>query len=83
MMENITVLKTKTVKLFKNIWSIIEDKKEHLVRCDVIEDKRGDTSFVSQGLWVYDGRTFTKVSQGGLWIIEEKRKKSGLLVGKS
>jgi ligand-binding sensor domain-containing protein len=39
----------------------------------IIEDKRGDTSFVSQGLWRYDGSTYTKVSQKGAYaIIEDK-----------
>ena len=72
--KTFTVLKNKDGKAFNNVWSIIEDKKGNIwFGATIIEDKRGDTSFVSQGLWRYDGSTYTKVSQKGAYaIIEDK-----------
>lgn len=69
-----TVLRNKEGKAFNNVWGIIEDKKGNIwFGATIIEDKRGDTSFVSQGLWRYDGSTFTKVSNKGVYaIIEDK-----------
>jgi ligand-binding sensor domain-containing protein len=59
--KTFTVLKNKDGKAFKNVWSIIEDKKGSIWFGDV------------DGLWRYDGRTFTKVSQRGAYaIIEDK-----------
>ncbi len=70
-----TVLRNKDGKAFNNVWSVIEDKKGSIwFGATIIEDKRGDTSFVSQGLWRYDGRTFTKVSQRGAYAIIEDKK---------
>ena len=58
--KTFTVLKNKDGKAFNNVWSIIEDKK-------------GNIWFGSDGLWRYDGNTFTKVSQRGVYaIIEDK-----------
>lgn len=72
--KTFTVLKNKDGKAFNNVWGITEDRKGHIwFGATIIEDKRGDTSFVSQGLWRYDGKTFTKVSQKGAYaIIEDK-----------
>ncbi|MBK9737043.1 MAG: histidine kinase [Saprospiraceae bacterium] len=72
--KTFTVLKNKDGKAFNNVWSIIEDKKGNIwFGATIIEDQRGDTSFVSHGLWRYDGSTFTKVSQKGAYaIIEDK-----------
>ncbi len=72
--KTFTILKNKDGKAFNNVWSIIEDKKGNIwFGATIIEDKRGDTSFVSQGLWRYDGSTYTKVSQKGAYaIIEDK-----------
>ena len=69
-----TVLRNKDGKAFNNVWGIIEDRRGHIwFGATIIEDKRGDTSFVSQGLWRYDGSAFTKVSQKGAYaIIEDK-----------
>jgi sugar lactone lactonase YvrE len=69
-----TVLKNKDGKTFTNVWGITEDRKGNIwFGATIIEDKRGDTSFVSQGLWRYDGSTYTKVSQKGAYaIIEDK-----------
>ena len=73
--KTFTVLKNKDGKTFTNVWSIIEDKKGNIwFGATIIEDKRGDTSFVSQGLWRYDGSTFTKVSQRGAYAIIEDKK---------
>lgn len=55
-----TVLKDKDGRAFNNVWSIIEDKK-------------GNIWFGADGLWRYDGSTFTKVSQRDAYaIIEDK-----------
>lgn len=69
-----TVLKNKEGKTFTNVWGITEDKKGNIwFGATIIEDKRGDTSFVSQGLWRYDGSAYTKISQKGAYaIIEDK-----------
>lgn len=58
--KTFTVLKNKDGKAFNNVWSIIEDK-------------RGNIWFGADGLWRYDGSTFTKVSERGAYaIIEDK-----------
>jgi len=67
--KTFTVLKNKDGKAFNNVWPIIEDKKGNIWFGDV------------DGLWRYDGRTFTKVSQRGLMLSSKIRKEiSGLLV---
>jgi ligand-binding sensor domain-containing protein len=72
--KTFTVLKNKDGKTFTNVWGITEDRKGNIwFDATIIEDKRGDTSFVSQGLWRYDGSNYTKVSQKGAYgIIEDK-----------
>ena len=72
--KTFTVLKNKDGKPFTNVWGITEDRKGNIwFGATIIEDKRGDTSFVSQGLWRYDGSVYTKVSQKGAYgIIEDK-----------
>jgi len=57
-----TVLKNKDGKAFKNVWSIIEDKKGNIWFGDV------------DGLWRYDGNSFTHVSQKGAYAIIEDKK---------
>ena len=70
-----TVLRNKDGKAFNNVWGITEDRKGNIwFGATIIEDKRGDTSFVSQGLWRYDGSTFTKVSQRGAYAIIQDKK---------
>jgi ligand-binding sensor domain-containing protein len=60
--KTFTVLKDKDGKTFNNVWSIIEDKKGNIWFGD------------NNGLWRYDGKTFTKVSQRGAYgIIEDKK----------
>jgi ligand-binding sensor domain-containing protein len=59
--KTFTVLKNKDGKTFKNVWGIMEDKK-------------GNIWFGADGLWRYDGRTFTKVSQKGAYAIIEDKK---------
>ena len=56
-----TVLKNKDGKAFNGVWSIIEDKK-------------GNIWFGADGLWRYDGRTFTKVSARIAYAIIEDKK---------
>jgi hypothetical protein len=80
--KTFTVLKNKDGKTFTNVWGITEDRKGNIwFGATIIEDKRGDTSFISQGLWRYDpsaelrtgSSTYTKVSQKGAYgIIEDK-----------
>jgi Two component regulator propeller len=57
-----TVLKNKDGKAFNNVWSIIEDKKGNIWFGDV------------DGLWRYDGSTFTNVSQTGAYAIIQDKK---------
>jgi ligand-binding sensor domain-containing protein len=70
-----TIFKNKDGKAFYNIWSIIEDRKGNIwFGASIIEDKKGDTVFVENGLWRYDGSTFTKVSnRAACAIIEDKK----------
>jgi ligand-binding sensor domain-containing protein len=70
-----TVLKNKSGKAFNNVWSIIEDRKGNIwFGASIIDYKKGDTLFVSNGLWRYDGSTFTKVShRSASAIIEDKK----------
>lgn len=80
--KTFTVPKNKDGRAFNNVWSVIEDRKGNIwFGATIIEDKRGDTSFVSQGLWRYDpstsltggGSAYTKVSNKGAYaIIEDK-----------
>ncbi|MBA4851445.1 histidine kinase [Emticicia sp. BO119] len=56
-----TVLKNKDGKPFNNVWSIIEDKK-------------GNIWFGADGLWRFDGSTFTKVSDRGAYAIIQDKK---------
>jgi streptogramin lyase len=51
--KTFTVLKNKDGKAFETVWTIIEDKKGNIWFADL------------DGLWRYDGSTFTKVSQRG------------------
>jgi ligand-binding sensor domain-containing protein len=59
--KTFTVLKNNDGKTFHDVWSIIEDKK-------------GNIWFGDDGLWRYDGRTFTKVAQRGSYAIIEDKK---------
>ena len=59
--KTFTILKNKDGKAFNNVWSIIEDRK-------------GNIWFGADGLWRYDGSTFTKVSQRGAYAIIEDKK---------
>lgn len=59
--KTFTVLKNKDGKTFNNVWSIIEDKK-------------GNIWFGANGLWRYDGTTFTKVSEKGASVILQDKK---------
>lgn len=73
--KTFTVFTNKDGKAFNNVWSIIEDRKGNIwFGAEIIEDTKGDTLFVSVGLWRYDGSTFTKVShKGASAIIEDKK----------
>ncbi len=60
--KTFTVPKNKDGKAFNNVWSIVEDKKGNIWFGDV------------DGLWRYDGRTFTKVSHRGAYAIIQDKK---------
>jgi ligand-binding sensor domain-containing protein len=66
--KTFTVLKNKDGKAFNNVWSIIEDKKGNIWFGD------GGNDPTCYGLWYYDGRDFTKVSQRGAYAIIEDKK---------
>jgi len=66
--KTFTVLKNKDGKAFNNVWSVIEDKKGN------IWFGGGGYDLSCYGLWRYDGRTFTKVSQRGAYAIIEDKK---------
>jgi ligand-binding sensor domain-containing protein len=69
--KTFTVLKNNDGKAFHDVWSIIEDKK-------------GNIWFGYDGLWRYDGKTFTKVSQTGAYaLIEDKKGNIWTSSGKS
>ncbi|MEQ9442837.1 MAG: two-component regulator propeller domain-containing protein [Cyclobacteriaceae bacterium] len=59
--KTFTVLKNNDGKAFNNVWSIIEDRK-------------GNIWFGADGLWRYDGSTFTHVSQRGAYAIIQDKK---------
>jgi len=59
--KTFTILKNKDGKAFNNVWSIIEDRK-------------GNIWFGADGLWRYDGSTYTKVSQKSTYAIIEDKK---------
>jgi ligand-binding sensor domain-containing protein len=59
--KTFTTVADKDGRTFDNVWSIIEDKK-------------GNIWFGAGGLWRYDGKTFTKVSNKGVYAIIEDKK---------
>lgn len=73
--KTFTVFKNKDGKAFNKVRGLIEDRKGNIwFGGSIIEDKKGDTLFVSDGLWRYDGSTFTKVThRGASAIIEDKK----------
>jgi hypothetical protein len=77
--KTFTVLKNKDGKPFYNVWAIIEDQKGNVwFGATIINDRRsngkgGDTLFVSEGLWRYDGSTYTKVSQKSAYALLEDK----------
>jgi ligand-binding sensor domain-containing protein len=77
--KTFTVFKNKDGKPFYNVWAIIEDQKGNVwFGATIINDRRsngkgGDTLFASEGLWRYDGSTYTKVSQKRAYAIVEDK----------
>jgi ligand-binding sensor domain-containing protein len=67
--KTFTVFKNEDGKAFHNVWSIIEDKKGNIWFGDV------------DGLWRYDGSTYTRVSQKGAYAIIEDKKGNIWTVG--
>lgn len=73
--KTFTVFRNKDGKAFNNVRSIIEDRKGNIwFGATIIEDKKGDTLFVSPGLWRYEGGLFTKVSQRAAYAIMQDKK---------
>ncbi len=73
--KTFTVIRNKEGKAFYNVWSIIEDRKGNIwFGASIIEDRKGDRLFVSNGLWRYDGNTFTKVTKRGASAVMEDKK---------
>jgi ligand-binding sensor domain-containing protein len=59
--KKFTVLKDKEGKTFTNVWGITEDRK-------------GNIWFGANGLWRYDGSTYTQVSERGAYAVIEDKK---------
>ena len=59
--KTFTTLTDKDGKTFRNVWSIIKDKK-------------GNIWFGADGLWRYDGSAFTQIDQTGAGVIIEDKK---------
>jgi ligand-binding sensor domain-containing protein len=59
--KTFTILRNKDGKAFYNVW-------------DITEDRKGNIWFGADGLWLYDGSTFTKLlEKGALSILEDKK----------
>jgi ligand-binding sensor domain-containing protein len=73
--KTFTTLTNKDGKAFYNVWSIIEDRKGTIwFGGAIIKARKDNVLFTEDGLWRYDGSTFTKVSQrGASFIIEDKK----------
>ncbi len=81
--KTFTVFRNKEGKSFNNVWGLTEDKTGNIwIGGSIIDGKKGDTLFVSNGLWRFDplsklragGSGFTKISQrGASAIIEDKK----------
>lgn len=78
--KTFTVFKNKDGNPFYNVWAIIEDQKGNVwFGATIINDRRsngkgGDTLFVSEGLWRFDGSTYAKVSQKKAYAMIEDKK---------
>ncbi|MEJ6981736.1 two-component regulator propeller domain-containing protein [Pedobacter sp. P351] len=59
--KTFTPLANKDGKAFNNVWRILEDRK-------------GNIWFGADGLWRFNGSTFTKINQTGAGVIVEDRK---------
>ncbi|WP_158798965.1 two-component regulator propeller domain-containing protein [Pedobacter sp. L105] len=72
--KTFTVFKNKKGKAFQNVWSIIEDRNGNVwFGASIINDRKGDTLFVSNGIWRYDGSTFTRVIERAASAIFEDK----------
>ncbi|GAB4035571.1 ligand-binding sensor domain-containing protein [Spirosoma jeollabukense] len=73
--KTFTIFRNKDGKAFYNVWSIVEDRKGNIwLGGSIVKDRQGNHLFVEEGLWRYDGSTFTKVSpRGASFIIEDKK----------
>ncbi|SFW68914.1 ligand-binding sensor domain-containing protein [Chitinophaga sancti] len=70
-----TIFKNKDGKAFNNVSAIIEDKKGNIwFGGTIINNRQGNKVFAEQGLWRYDGLSFTQVSQrGAASMFEDKQ----------
>jgi ligand-binding sensor domain-containing protein len=61
--KTFTVLRNKNGQAYHNVWAIIEDSKGHIwFGGSIVKDRKGSTLYLDAGIWRYDGRTITKVS---------------------
>jgi ligand-binding sensor domain-containing protein len=73
--KTFTVLRNKAGEAFYNVWGIEEDRKGHIwIGGSIVKKKEGSTLYLDNGLWRYDGKTMTKVSQRGAYSIMEDSK---------
>ncbi len=78
--KTFTVFRNKDGKAFYNVWAIIEDKKGNIwFGGSIIKDRKrilnnGAVLTVEEGLWRYDGRIYTKVSQRGAFAMIQDKK---------
>jgi ligand-binding sensor domain-containing protein len=73
--KTFTTLTNKDGKAFMNVWGITEDRKGNIwFGGSIIKDRKGNILFVEDGLWRYDGSSFTKVTQRGAYAIIEDKK---------
>ncbi len=74
--KSFTVFKNKAGKPFYNVWSIVEDQKGNIwFGGSIIKEKKGSTIYLdgAPGLWRYDGKNYTKVSErSASAILEDK-----------
>ena len=69
-----TILKNEEGQSFNNVWSVMEDNKGHIwFGGSIITKREGSTIYYDPGLWRFDGKTITRVSnRGASDIIQDK-----------
>lgn len=72
--KKFTIFKNKDGKPFYNVWGIIEDRKGNIwFGGSIIKEKKASRLILDNGLWRFDGNSYSKVSsRGASSIIEDK-----------